>query len=98
MTNESNQIPFSQIQSSAERNHAEYVEGELLVEMIHEDLMARRISIDGCRDIIQYLRDQDVPTCHRLEGILSVKGERAGDAANRVARIAANFERKNART
>jgi bacterioferritin len=100
MTNESNQIPLSQIQiqSWSERNHAEYVEGESLVEMVHEDLMARRISIDGCRDIIQYLRDQDAPTCHRLEGILSVKGQRAGDAANRVARIPADIERKNART
>ena len=84
MTNKSNQVSFSKIQSSAERNHAEYVAGESLVEMVHDDLMARRISIDGCRDIIQYLRDQDAQTSHRLERILAEKGQRAGDAANRA--------------
>lgn len=98
MTNEPNQIPLSQKRRWAERNHAEYVEGESLVEMVQEDLMARRISIDGCRDIIHYLRDQDAQTCHRLEGILSVKGQRASDAANRVVRIPADIERKDART
>jgi len=93
MTNEPNQIPLSQKRRWAERNHAEYVEGESLVEMVQEDLMARRISIDGCRDIIHYLRDQDAPTCHRLEGILSVKGQRAGDAANRATRMQKPGER-----
>jgi bacterioferritin len=89
MTNESNQVPVSQKQSSAERNHTEYVEGESLVEMVSEDLMARRISVDGCRDIIHYLRDQDAQTSHRLERILAEKGQRASDAANRVDRIPA---------
>ena len=84
MTNESNRVPFLQIQSSVERNHAEYVEGESLVEMVHDDLMASRISIDGCRDIIQYIRDQDAQTSHRLERILAERGQRAGDAANRA--------------
>ena len=97
MTTEPNQIPVSQKRRWAERNQAEYVEGESLVEMVQEDLMARRISIDGCRNIIHYLRDQDAQTTHRLEGILSVKGQRASDAANRVARIPANVERNNAR-
>ena len=87
MTNESNQIPVSQNRRGAERNHAEYVEGESLVEMVQEDLMARRISIDGCRDIIHYLRDQDAQTSRRLERILAEKGQRAGDAANRVTRM-----------
>jgi len=66
--------------------------------MVQEDLMARRISIDGCRDIIHYLRDQDAQTTHRLERILADKGQRASDAANRVARIPADIERKDART
>jgi len=98
MTNEPNQIPLSQKRRWAERNHAEYVEGESLVEMVQEDLMARRISIDGCRDIIHYLRDQDAQTSHRLERILAEKGQRASDAANRVAKIPADIERKDART
>jgi bacterioferritin len=98
MTNEPNQIPLSQKRRGAERNLAEYVEGESLVEMVQEDLMARRISIDGCRDIIHYLRDQDAQTSHRLERILAEKGQRASDAANRVAKIPADIERKDART
>ena len=98
MPNEPNQIPVSQRRRWAERNHAEYVEGESLVEMVQDDLMARRISIDGCRDIIHYLRDQDAQTSHRLERILAEKGQRASDAANRVAKIPADIERKDART
>jgi bacterioferritin len=98
MTNEPNQIPLSQKRRWAERNHAEYVEGESLVEMVQDDLMARRISIDGCRDIIHYLREQDAQTSHRLERILAEKGQRASDAANRVARIPADIERKDAQT
>lgn len=95
MGNGSQQTPN---QDRADRSLAEFVEGESLVEMIHKDLMAKRISIEGCRDIIQYLRDQDLPTRHRLEGILAIKGERVGDAANRVARISEHIKMKKVRT
>ena len=103
MTTRLHQSPFSQVQEWAKQCHTEYVEGESLVEMIHEDLIASRISIDDFRDIIQYLRDQDAPTRHSLEDILAIKGERAGDVANRVARLAAvrivaDIGRKNTRT
>ena len=39
----------------AARSHAEYVEGDSLVSMIREDLVAERIAIDSYRDIIRYL-------------------------------------------
>lgn len=68
---------------------AEYVEGESLVKMIQADLLTRRLSIESCRNIIQFLRDQDVQTRQRLENILAIKGQRVGDAKNRLARIAA---------
>lgn len=97
MTDRSHQEPSSRAQGSTERGHAEYVEGESLVDMIHDDLITSRISIDGCRGIIQHLRDQDAPTCHSLEGILSVKGQRASDATNRAARIIAALRKKNGR-
>ena len=93
MTNGLRRSPYTHAQDKAERSHAEYVEGESLVEMVKKDLMASRISVDGCRDIIHYLRDQDVPTRHGLEGILAIKGQRASDAANRVARITADMQR-----
>lgn len=97
MVSRMREVSRSQVQDQAERSHGEYVEGESLVKMVNEDLMASRISIAVCRDIIKYLRDQDATTRHGLEGILEVNGQRAGDAANRAARIAANFERRAVR-
>lgn len=93
MTSRSHQIPFPEDQGRAERSHAEYVEGEPLVEMVYKDLTASRISVDACRDIIHYLRSQDTPTSQRLEDILTVKGQRTSDAANRAARIAAVMQK-----
>jgi bacterioferritin len=98
MASGSHQVPFQKVQDGPGRNHAEYVEGESLVEMVRADLLARRISIDDCRDIIQHLHDQDAPTRQGLQGILAVKGQRAGDAENRLARIGVDMEKKKART
>lgn len=92
MASRMREVLLSRIQDRAEQSREEYVEGESLVKMVNEDLMANRISIAVCRDIIRYLRDQDAPTRHGLEGILAVNGQRAGDAANRVARIAVDKE------
>lgn len=82
MTNGLHKIPISRELGLSGRNHVEFMDGDLLVKMIREELMARRISIDGCRDIIHYLRDHDDPTCHRLIGVLAVNGQRATDVAN----------------
>src|ERR1700687_1526473 len=43
------------------RSHAEYVEGESLVEMIKEDLVAERIAIDSYREMSTY-GGNDAPT------------------------------------
>ena len=42
--------------------HAEYVEGNSLVDMIRENLVAERIAIDSYREMIQYLGDRDTTT------------------------------------
>jgi len=76
------QMISDQDQGPVTRRPAEFTDGDLLVKMIREDLIAKRISIDGCRDIIQYLRDHDAPTCRRLVGILAVNGQRATDVIN----------------
>ena len=61
------------------RSHAEYVEGNSLVEMIREDLVAERIAIDSYGEIIRYLGEND-PTSRRLmESILAVEEEHAED-------------------
>jgi len=81
MANGSHQIPLVRDEGPARQNHAEFTDGDLLVKMIREDLIAKRITIDGCRDIIHYLLDYDASTCRRLAGILTVNGQRATDVA-----------------
>lgn len=61
------------------RSHSEYVEGDSLVEMIEEDLVAERIAIDSYREIIQYLGNDDPTTRRMLEEILAVEEEHAED-------------------
>lgn len=61
------------------RSHAEYVEGENLVDMIKEDLVAERIAIDSYREMIEYLGDRDSTTRRMMEGILAMEEEHADD-------------------
>jgi bacterioferritin len=61
------------------RSHAEYVEGETLVDMIKEDLVAERIAIDSYREMIEYIGDKDTTTKRMLEGILAMEEEHADD-------------------
>ena len=61
------------------RSHAEYVEGDTLVDMIKEDLVAERIAIDSYREIIQYLGNDDPTTRRMMEGILAMEEEHADD-------------------
>jgi bacterioferritin len=64
------------------RSHAEYVEGETLLDMIKEDLVAERIAIDSYRDFIQYLGNDDPTTRRMMEGILAMEEEHADDLVN----------------
>ena len=64
------------------RSHAEYVEGDTLIDMIKEDLVAERIAIDSYREIIQYLGDDDPTTRRMMEGILAMEEEHADDLVN----------------
>jgi bacterioferritin len=61
------------------RSHAEYKEGESLLEMIKEDLIAERIAIDSYREIINYLDNDDPVTRRMLEEILATEEEHADD-------------------
>ncbi|HEY9546800.1 MAG TPA: ferritin-like domain-containing protein [Solimonas sp.] len=61
------------------RSHSDYVEGEDIVEMLQEDLVAERIAIDSYREIIDYLGSDD-PTSRRvMEEILAKEEEHAED-------------------
>jgi bacterioferritin len=67
------------------RSHSEYVEGNTLVEMIKEDLVAERVAIDSYTEMIHYVGENDVTTRRMLEGILAVEEEHATDLANFLA-------------
>ena len=61
------------------RSHSEYVEGDTLVDMIKEDLVAERIAIDSYKEMISYIGEKDPTTKRMLEGILAVEEEHADD-------------------
>lgn len=61
------------------RSHSEYVEGESLVDMIKEDLVAERIAIDSYREMIAYFGSDDPTTRRLMEEILAMEEEHADD-------------------
>jgi bacterioferritin len=61
------------------RSHSEYVEGDDLVDMIRENLIAERIAIDSYREIVTYLGAADPTTRRIMEEILAVEEEHADD-------------------
>lgn len=63
----------------ATRSHAQYVEGQDLVDMIREDLVAERIAIDSYREIAQWLTGKDPTTRRIIEEILAKEEEHAED-------------------
>ena len=78
----------------ATRSHAEYVEGDTLVDMIKEDLVAERIAIDSYRDIIQYIGDHDSTTRRMLEGILAVEEKHADELADLLEELPTEWKQK----
>ena len=71
------------------RSHAEYVEGDSLVEMIREDLVAERIAIDSYREIVSWLAGRDSTTRRIMEDILAKEEEHAEDLSSLLANMPA---------
>ena len=67
------------------RSHSEYVEGQTLIDMIKEDLVAERVAIDSYTEMIRYIGDNDITTRRMLEGILAVEEEHADDLSSFLA-------------
>lgn len=61
------------------RSHSEYVEGESLIDMIREDLIAERVAIQSYREIVEWLRGKDSTTRRVMEEILAKEEEHAED-------------------
>src|SRR6185295_553956 len=69
------------------RSHAEYVEGETLIDMIKEDLVAERIAIDSYREMIKYFGTDDSTSRRMLEGILVMEEEHADDLVSMLGEL-----------
>ena len=63
----------------ATRSASQYAEGENLVDMIKENLIAERIAVDHYRELIRFFGEKDPTTRVMLEGILSVEEEHVND-------------------
>jgi len=63
----------------ATRSASQYAEGESLVDMIRENLIAERIAVDHYRELIRYFGDDDPATRVMLQGILITEEEHASD-------------------
>jgi bacterioferritin len=72
------------------RSHSEYVEGDSLIDMIKEDLVAERVAIDSYREMIGYLANNDPTTRRMLEGILAMEEEHADDLVSLLEKFGSN--------
>jgi bacterioferritin len=63
------------------RSHAQYAEGNSLIDMIKEDLIAERIAIESYLEMIRYFGDNDPTTRRLLEKVLEQEEEHADDMA-----------------
>ena len=68
--------------SLARRSHAEYVDGETLVDMIKVNLVAECIAIDSYRELIAYIGDSDSTTLRLIQAILGVEEQHADELAD----------------
>ena len=71
----------------ASRSHSEYVEGDSLVDMIREDLVAERVAIESYSEIVRFLGDRDVTTRRLIEEILENEEEHADDLRDLLATL-----------
>ena len=71
----------------ASRSHSEYVEGESLVDMIREDLVAERVAIESYSEIVRFLGERDVTTRRLMEEILENEEEHADDLRDLLATL-----------
>jgi len=61
------------------RSASQYAEGENLVDMIKENLVAERIAVEHYRELVRYFGNDDPTTRVMLEGILGTEEEHAND-------------------
>ncbi len=66
----------------SQMSHSEYKEGDSLIDMLREDLIAERIAIDSYREIINFFGDKDTTSRILMERILAKEEEHANELAD----------------
>jgi bacterioferritin len=74
----------------ASRSHSQYVEGQSLLDMVREDLVAERIAVESYTEIIRYLGNDDPTTRVAIEAILGKEEEHADDMKKILERLGAD--------
>lgn len=74
-------------------SHSEYVEGNTLVEMLKEDLVAERIAIESYRDMIKFFGEKDSTSRRLLERILEKEEEHADEIADLLFAVETDSEK-----
>jgi bacterioferritin len=71
----------------AKRSHSEYAEGNSLLDMVQENLIAERIAVESYSDIIRYLGEDDPSTRSVMEEILAAEEEHASEMKKLLDRL-----------
>lgn len=69
----------------ASRSASQFAEGQNLVDMIRENLIAERIAVEHYQELIRHFGDDDPTTRVMLEGILKVEEDHADDMRDLLA-------------
>lgn len=80
-------VPNYNPKSLSERSHADYYEGEDIMKMIKENLVAERVAIEIYSEMIEWLGSSDPTTRRMLEDILKMEEEHADDLAGYLTKI-----------
>jgi len=72
------------------RSHSEYVEGQTLVDMIKENLVAERVAIESYSEMIRFFGENDPTSRRLLEEILAKEEEHANDMLDLLERLGAH--------
>jgi bacterioferritin len=91
-------VPNFSPDGMSSRSHSEYVEGNDIIDMIKENLIAERIAIDTYRGIVQYLGNDDPTTRRMMEEILAVEEEHAEDMKSLLETMSTNEEGEDSKT
>ena len=77
------------------RSHSEYVEGQSLMDMIKENLIAERIAIDSYLEMVAYVGTDYSTTRQVLERILAQEEEHAEDLSSLLKKLTSQMNARD---